>query len=187
MKDIPKDIGIKELLTEVSPNLAKESIISSGAQKELEGTVFSMVLDVSGEKYSYVVKDGKDFDVKEADLDSALIRVKIARETLEKMIATGNLDMFLGLQGDMNKKKYDALKSLKGSFTSELENDDGSVTVIETILNDAAQPHAIFKMKTSDTIALMKKETNPVNLFMSGAMKIEGDMSFAMATQPLFT
>jgi len=33
----------------------------------------------------------------------------------------------------------------------------------------------------------MKKKTNPVNLFMSGAMKIEGDMSFAMATQPLFT
>jgi putative sterol carrier protein len=31
------------------------------------------------------------------------------------------------------------------------------------------------------------KEANPVNLFMSGAMKIEGDMAFAMATQPLFT
>jgi putative sterol carrier protein len=42
-------------------------------------------------------------------------------------------------------------------------------------------------MNSKDTAALMRKEANPVNLFMSGAMKIEGDMSFAMATQPLFT
>jgi len=42
-------------------------------------------------------------------------------------------------------------------------------------------------MTAKDTGALMRKETNPVNMFMSGAMKIEGDMAFAMGTQPLFS
>ena len=42
-------------------------------------------------------------------------------------------------------------------------------------------------MKTTDSIALVRKETNPVNLFMSGQMKIDGDMAFAMSTQPLFS
>jgi putative sterol carrier protein len=187
MKEIPSDIGIKELLTEVSPNIAKEALISTGADKELNGTLFSLVVEVSNNKYSYLVKDGKDFEIKEDDIDSPLVRVKITEESLKKMIATKNLDMLLGIQSDLSKQKYDVLKSLKGSFTAELLNDDGSVFTIETIFNNALDPKATFKMKTSDSIALIKKEVNPVNLFMSGLMRIEGDLAFAMSTQPLFT
>ena len=187
MKEVPKHIGIKELLTEFSPSIAKEAIKSSGAEQELKGTVFTLVVEVSGQKYSYLVKDGVDFDIKEGDIDAPLVRVKISKENIEKMIATNSLDMLLGIQNDLNKQKYNVLKSLKGSFTAELLNDDGSTTTIETTFNNAMEPKATFKMKTSDSIALVKKETNPVNLFMSGAMRIEGDMAFAMSTQPLFT
>ncbi|MBN2158782.1 MAG: SCP2 sterol-binding domain-containing protein [Spirochaetes bacterium] len=187
MSEIPTNIGIKELLTEFSPNIAKQAIASSGADKELKGTEFSLVVEVSGDKYSYQVKDGLDFNITEGDLDSPLVRVKITKDNLEKMIATNSLDMLLGIQSDLNRQKYNVLKALKGSFTAELINDDGSVTSIETIFNNAAEPKATFKMKTADSIALVRKETNPVNLFMSGGMKIEGDMAFAMSTQPLFT
>ena len=187
MKEIPKNIGIKELLTEFSPSLAKEAIQLSGAEQELKDTVFSLVVDVSGQKYSYLVKDGVDFDIREGDIDAPLVRVKISKDNLEKMMATNSLDMLLGIQSDLNRQKYNVLKSLKGSFTAELLNDDGSTTTIETTFNNTAEPKATFKMKTSDSIALVRKETNPVNLFMSGQMKIEGDMAFAMSTQPLFT
>ena len=60
------------------------------------------------------------------------------------MIATQNLDMLLGIQSDLNKIKYNVLKGLKGSFTAELANDDGSVFVIDTIFNNAADPKAII-------------------------------------------
>jgi putative sterol carrier protein len=30
-------------------------------------------------------------------------------------------------------------------------------------------------------------EDNPVQMFMNGALKIEGDMAFALSTQALFT
>lgn len=187
MQEIPINIGVKELLMDVSPKIAQEAIESAGVKEELQGTLFSLVVEVSDEKFSYVVKNGVDFDIKQGDLDAPLVRIKITKEDLQNMIKLQSLDMLLGIQSEINKRKYDVLKSLKGSFTAELSNDDGSVFVIETTLNDAREPNATFKMRTSDSIALIRKETNPVNLFMSGAMKIEGDMAFAMSTQPLFT
>ncbi len=185
--DIPKDISIKDLLLDFSPNMAKKMIAESGAAAELADTELTMVVDVSGTKYSYVVKNGTDFDVKEGDLDSAMVLIEIAEGDLQKMIETDSLDMLLGIQSDLNKKKYQALQGLKGTMVAELANDDGSVVSIATVLNGADTPKATFKMKMSDSIALVKKETNPVNLFMSGGMQIEGDMAFAMQTQPLFT
>lgn len=185
--DIPKDISIKDLLLDFSPNMAKTMIAESGAAAELADTELSMVVDVSGTKYSYVVKNGTDFDVKEGDLDNAMVLIEISEGDLQKMIDTDSLDMLLGIQSDLNKKKYQALQGLKGTMVAELAADDGSVISISTTLNGAETPKATFKMKMSDSVALIKKETNPVNLFMSGGMQIEGDMAFAMQTQPLFT
>ncbi len=185
--DIPKDIRIKDLLLDFSPNMAKQMIAESGAAAQLGGTEFSMMLEVGGDKYSYVVKDGTDFDVKEGELDNPMVKIVISEEDMQKMIDTNSLDMLLGIQSDLNKAKYDALKNLKGKMIANLSNDDGSVVSLETIFNGAENPSATFKMKTADSIALVNKQTNPVNLFMSGGMQIEGDMAFAMQTQPLFT
>ncbi|MDY6822982.1 MAG: SCP2 sterol-binding domain-containing protein [Thermodesulfobacteriota bacterium] len=185
--DIPKDISIDELLLNFAPDMAKQMIEKNGAAAELSGTEFSMVVDVSGKKYCYVVKNGTDFDVKEGDMDNPMVSISITKDDMKKMIETNSLDMLLGIQSDLNKRKYDTLQTLKGSFVAELANDDGSAVSIKTSFNGAETPSAVFKMKTSDSIALVNKETNPVNLFMSGGMQIEGDMAFAMQTQPLFT
>ena len=185
--DIPKDLSIKDLLLDFSPNMAKKMIAESGAAAELAGTEFSMVVDVSGTPYSYVVKNGTEFDVKEGSIDTPMVTINIAENDLNKMIETNSLDMLLGIQSDLNKRKYQALKTLKGKMVAQLTNDDGSVLTISTVFNGSEAPAATFKMKMADSIALVKKETNPVNLFMSGGMQIEGDMAFAMQTQPLFT
>ncbi len=185
--NIPTDISIKELLTEVSPKMAKEMLEESGKVAELAGTEFALVVDVSGEIYSFRVKDGTDFDVQQADLDDAQARVMITKEDLEKMIATNNLDMLMGMQSDLSKSKYDTLTRLKGCMVAELENEDGSIFTIKAVMNGTEMPTATFKMKTSDSAALMRKEASPVTMFMGGQMKIEGDMAFAMSTQPLFT
>ncbi|MCP4134507.1 MAG: SCP2 sterol-binding domain-containing protein [bacterium] len=187
MSEIPVDTSIKDLLTSIMPNIAKESLAANSAASELSGTEISMVIDVSGDQYSYIVTNGSDLQLQEGSVNNAMLHLKITKEDLEKMIASQNLDMLLGIQNDLNLAKYNAIKSLRGSIVAELTNDDGSTVSLEAVLNCTADPQATFKMKTSDSSALMRKETNPVNLFMSGAMKIEGDMGFAMATQPLFT
>ncbi len=187
MSTIPTDIDPKELLLEVMPNQAKESIAESGAIDELSDTEISLVFELSDDKYSYVVKDGKDFDIKEGDIENPNVRLLVAKETFENMLKSDSLDMVTGLMYGLNRQRYTTINSLKGSFTADLANDDGSVYSMEVVFNGANEPKANFKMTMADSIALMAKETNPVSLFMSGAMAIEGDMPFAMATQPLFT
>jgi putative sterol carrier protein len=185
MATFPNNISVKELLMDFSPKMVRETI--SARTAELAGLKFSMVIEVSGDKFSYVVKDGTAIDVKENDLSNPMVRIQISKEDIEKMIATQNLDMLLGLLSDLTKDKHATMKKMKGSFTALLANDDSSKYTIKAIFNDAQTPHATFKMKTSDSSALVRKETNPTNLFMTGSMKIEGDMGFAMTTQPLFT
>ncbi len=184
---IPSDTSVEKLLTDVMPGVAKDQLESSNAATELAGTEITMVVEVSGDSYCYTLKNGAEVEFKKGDIENPKLRIKVSKEEMENMIKSGNLDMILGIQNDLNKAKYNALNSLKGSFVAEITNDDGSVVKLQAILNGAQEPSSVFKMSAKDTSALMRKETNPVNLFMSGAMKIEGDMAFAMATQPLFS
>src|SRR4030042_3057164 len=174
---IPADTSVEKLLSEVMPKVALEQLTNSNAPTELAGTEITMAVDISGDVYSYTLKDGSKVTFNKGDIASAKLRLKISKDDMEKMIKTQNLDMILGIQNDLNKAKYNALNSLKGSFVAEIANDDGSVVRIQAILNGAMEPNSVFKMSAKDTSALMRKETNPVNLFMSGAMKIEGARS----------
>lgn len=184
---IPADTSVDKLLSEIMLNVAKEQLASSSAAADLAGTEITMVVDVDGDMYSYALKNGAEVNYTKGDTASPKLRLKVSKGDMEKMIKTQNLDMILGIMNDLNKAKYNALNSLKGSFVAEISMDDGSSVKLLAILNNATDPASVFKMTAKDTGALMRKETNPVNLFMSGAMKIEGDMAFAMGTQPLFS
>lgn len=188
MQAIPTDISINELLTELSPKLAKEGIENAGRLGELAGTEFTLVVDIEGDSaYSYIVKDGKDFEVRTEAIKDPLVVISLTKDDMEKMISSGNLDMLLGIQQDLSMAKYNALKTMRGCFKAELKHDNGDIYKIKTICNSIETPSCTFKMTTADSAKVARKEAHPVNLFMSGGMQIEGDMAFAMATQPLFT
>lgn len=184
---IPANTSVSDFLTSVYPKVSAEMAATNPSSSELSGCTITMVISVNGESHSYIVKDGKTIEYKAGEIEKPMLKLKITKDELDKMIKTENLDMILGMQNGLNKAKYNALNSLKGSFLAAVTNDDGFVFNIDATLNNAESPRSIFRMTASDSSALMRKDTNPVNLFMSGAMKIEGDMAFAMATQPLFS
>jgi len=184
--NIPTDTTIEDLLSKIMPKIGEQALKDNNSASELAGTEISMVIEVGGDAYSYQIKDGAGINFSKGDTDNAMLRLKISEDTMEKMIKTENLTMLVGIQNDLSRAKYNALSSLKGTFESEVYDDSNSFVILAT-LNGASDPKCSFRMSASDTEALMNKETNPVNLFMSGAMQIDGDMAFAMATQPLFT
>lgn len=186
MTSIQPTTSVNELLTVVLPQRTKESISARGAIEELKDTVITMTLDVSGNYYSYKVTNGSEVEMVCDKLDNAMVTVRVSEEKLVKMIQNDELDIILMVITELNKSKYETVKNLNGSFKAELSNDDGSTYDIEVIFNGATEPNALFKMRTSDLALMMRKEENPVNLFMAGSMQIEGDMQFSMATQPLF-
>jgi putative sterol carrier protein len=186
MPSIQPAVSISELLTDVLPKLIKESISARGAVEELKDTVITMTLDVSANFYSYKLTDGSKIEISSDKIDNAMVTIRISEDQLAKMIQHNELDIILMVITELNRSKYETVKTLNGSFKAELSNDDGSQYHIEVIFNGTTEPNALFKMKTSDSALMMRKEENPVNLFMAGGMQIEGDMQFSMATQPLF-
>ncbi len=184
---IPTDTSVIDFLSKVYPKVSAEMAAVNPSASELSGSTITMVVDVDGDAYSYTIKDGSKVEFKEGAIDKPMLKLKMSKAELDKMIKTDNLDLILGMQNGLNKAKYNALNSLKGSFLAAVTTDDGYVFNINATLNNADTPHSVFRMTATDSAALMRKDTNPVNLFMSGAMKIEGDMAFAMATQPLFS
>jgi putative sterol carrier protein len=50
----------------------------------------------------------------------------------------------------------------------------------------AANPNMTLKMAAADYLAMINGETNPMQLFMKGKVKVGGDMSLALKMQNLF-
>ena len=50
----------------------------------------------------------------------------------------------------------------------------------------AESPKLTLKMQASDYVALSRGQVNPMNLFMAGKIKIEGDITLAMKFQEMF-
>lgn len=50
----------------------------------------------------------------------------------------------------------------------------------------ASAPNLTLTMAASDYVALSKGEVNPVNLFMAGKIKLQGDMTLAMKFPDMF-
>ena len=180
-------VNVKELLTEFIPKLAKEYIQMRGAQEELKGTELKLMLDISGSLYSYIIKDGVDFDVKEGTIDNPQVRISFPLESMSKMADMKNIDMLISMQKQLTRKKYDLLCDLKGTSVFQIKNPDETTSEITATFNSAEKPNAVLRLSMQDANLISSGKESPINLFMSGKMKIEGDMAFAMKLQPLFT
>lgn len=60
---------------------------------------------------------------------------------------------------------------------------DGKISVTE---GQADSPKLTLKMLASDYLALSRGQVNPINLFMAGKIKLEGDMMLAMKFPEMF-
>jgi hypothetical protein len=180
-------VNVKELLTEFIPRLAKEYVQMRGAQEELKGTELRLTVDISGGVYSYIIKDGVDFEVKEGDMDNPQVRISLPLESMSKMADMKNIDMLIGMQKQLTRKKFDLLSDLKGTSVFQIKNPDETTSEITATFNSAEKPNAVLRLSMQDANLISSGKESPINLFMSGKMKIEGDMTFAMKLQPLFT
>ncbi len=73
-------------------------------------------------------------------------------------------------------------KSVKFDF-----GDDGIVLLNDTTVSGDDMPtDCVIKVSKDDFIALSTKGLDPMMAFMSGKIKVEGDMSVAMQLQTLF-
>jgi putative sterol carrier protein len=67
-----------------------------------------------------------------------------------------------------------------------IKNPDDTISEITATFNMAENPKAVLRLSMQDANLIIGGKESPINLFMSGKMKMEGDMAFAMKLQPLF-
>ena len=71
-------------------------------------------------------------------------------------------------------------KQLKGTMALELAREGKDPMRIEMTFNDAATPRTGMKAKLTDYVAMQEGRLNGQEAFMTGKLKIEGDMGFLM-------
>jgi putative sterol carrier protein len=184
--EISENISVKEYFEEVVPKMAEEQM-AGVATAGMEGTVFTVEFDVKGAEtsvYGITVKDAKELSVTEGALDSPMIKVEVDEDTWRKAVTgkmEGAMDMFTDIGQSANRKRYDALNSTKGSMNVELGLPDGSTSVLKIQFGGATSPEVTFKVGLEDWALMQKGELAGPTAFMSGKLKIEGDMPFAMS------
>jgi putative sterol carrier protein len=71
-------------------------------------------------------------------------------------------------------------KQLKGTMAVELAREGKDPLKVEMTFNDAATPRTVMQMKLADYVAMQEGRLNGQEAFMTGKMKIQGDMAFLM-------
>ena len=93
-------------------------------------------------------------------------------------------DIINSVPGQINLEKAKGVQALvqfsisgEGGGDWGVTVDDGKVTVVPGQL---AKPQLIIKAKASDAVNLLHGNLNPIGAFMTGKVKIIGDMALAM-------
>lgn len=73
-----------------------------------------------------------------------------------------------------------AVKALKGTLELNLTRPDGDPFKVETCFNGAATPRTKLTVALADQLAMNEGKMNPQEAFMTGKLKVEGDMGFMM-------
>ena len=186
MAEVPENVGVKQYFDEYLPGIFAEQV-AGAAVLGMEGTVIGVQFDVEGTSYSIVVKDGKDLEVREGAVDDPLVMLTMSEDVFRAAVTgkmEGATDMFTDMS-QMNKARLDQIKGVSGTIVLDLTTADGTNAVIRVALNGAASPESTFKCTVEDWIAISKGEIAGPTAFMSGKLKIEGDMPFAMGLSSL--
>jgi hypothetical protein len=77
------------------------------------------------------------------------------------------------------------VKTLKGTIAQELAREGGDPFKLELTFNGAPTPRTTVKMKLPDFVAMQEGKLNGQEAFMTGRLRIEGDMAFMMQVAAL--
>lgn len=184
--EIADDIAVKEYFEEMVPKIFAEELAKSPVLG-MEGTEFVLQFDVMGaakQTYNITIKDARDLEVKGGPADSPDVTVEIREDDWRDAVTgkvAGAVDMFTDTAQLANKAKYDMLKTTKGTLNLDLSLEGAENIPIKIVFGGAESPAVTFRLTLDDWVLMSKGELVGVTAFMSGKLKIEGDMPFAMS------
>ena len=187
--EVQWDITVNKFFEEVVPQIFSDELKNNPVQG-MEGLDFKLQFKIIGEKtvtYGIVVKNGTDLQVIPDGIPDAQINIELNENDWRDSITGkegGNAVMGMFFNPAMlNRSKYDSLLGVKGVLNLALSKQSGELFQAKLQFNNANLPASTIKMKASEYSAMLDGQVNPVMAFMSGKMKISGDMGLALKLQ----
>jgi len=180
------DLNAIELLTEIIPKRVRKYIQMQGTQDELRGTELKLTFDISGSVYSYIIKNGASFNVKEGHIENPNVQISFSLESMAKLADMKNIDRLICVEKQLSRKNLDLLSGLTGTSVFQIKYPDNSISEITATFNDAENPKTVLSLSIHDAELISSGRESIFNLLVSGKMKIDGYITFAMKLQPLF-
>ena len=180
---------MKEFFTEyVRENV--EKAIRETPTPGMDGTELTLQFKITGEtgyKYCLKITGGRNLDLIEGGIPRPMIEVEMSEaDWRDGMSQAGELggalinQMLEASRIAVNRKNYDFLKAVSGRIEVEVVRPGQPPARSVTRLNQAEAPAATVVISLEDLAAIFRGETNSQIAFMSGKIKVKGDIGFLL-------
>jgi putative sterol carrier protein len=160
-----------------------KSITAAFPVNGMQGTVFTLQINLSGEggaQYGITIKDAREMTVTPGGLDEAMLTVELPASIF--------INMVKNLVASPMQEAYHAAKETKGTVIFEPLAKGGKASYeIKLIMNKAEQPSIKLSAEANTFLGMMNGEESPINAFMQGRLKIDGDLPFGMELMNKFS
>jgi putative sterol carrier protein len=187
--EVQWDISVGKFFEEVVPQIFRDELRDHPVQ-DMNGFDFKLQFKITGDTggtYGVVVKNGTDLQVTANGIPDPQICFELnEKDWRDSITGKEGGDAVMGMffnPAMLNKSKYDSLLGVKGVLNLVLSRETGEPFNAKLQFNNANLPVSTIKMKASEYSAMLKGQVNPVMAFMSGKLKITGDMGLAMKLQ----
>ncbi len=178
----------------VTPDQFFEQLLPAGfaAQRESGATVpqdFTMQYHITGEgggDWHVTIKDGALTTKKGTD-EAVLTFTLSIDDFLDAILSRNGAAPAILLPASRPGRPDNSgrAKMLKGTIAQELSRESGEPFKLEMTFNGAATPRTVLKIKLADFVAMQEGKLNGQEAFMTGRLRIEGDMAFMMQVAAL--
>ena len=179
---------------DVTPDQFFEQLLPSGfeAQKETGAAVpqdFNMqyvLTGTGGGEWAVSIKDGA-MTARKGRQDAA-ITVTLSTDDWRDAVLGRNgaaLSILLPQNRPGRPDNSARVKQMKGTVAQELSRDGMDPFKLEMCFGGSAAPRTVLKMKLADFVAMQEGRLNGQEAFMTGRLRIEGDMAFMMQVAAL--
>lgn len=185
---------IFNLIPEIAANVIQYNPLAASVADSFQGKEIGLAFEFDDAGYSLMIKNGRDFTAGNGNLEKPMLKVAMSMDDLEKLIKVKNAKIFIGRGIDPTKmggagkpvQIYEKFSNLKGTVVTELKDGENGSSRITFVFNGSETPKATIRLTMDNLAGIIGKKENPVNLFMSGQLQIDGDMGLAMNLQTLF-
>jgi len=149
---------------------------------EAEATV-ALVLEGDGGGTWFLRLHGGDLQLVESPPEPPLVRVRQTRADWEAL-ARAQLAAGPGgtpMAADLTRSRIERLRKIDGALEFRLGTDEGErVMHVQFGPGEPAPPRCTLRLRADDARRLQSGELQPQVAFLSGLVRLEGDVAFAM-------